>query len=212
MFTGLVERSGKVIAILPATEEAAGEKSEAITRIIVDPGPHQFKTKLGDSVSINGCCLTVTAIELSTLEFEVSSETLDKTNLGLLHQDDTVNLERAMAVGDRLGGHIVSGHVDGTGIVHNLVKKPDGWLLQVKLSKELSRYVITKGSITLDGISLTVNTVDDGDDDCTIGLMLIPKTVETTTVKDFVTGQALNIEVDMIAKFVERLSGPWQSM
>ncbi|MEZ4741497.1 MAG: riboflavin synthase [Bdellovibrionota bacterium] len=200
MFTGLVERTGHVIALLKPDH-----KENKITKLIVDPGARPYKVKLGDSVSVNGCCLTVTSNDFNMLNFDVSSETLDKTTLSLLQENDLVNLERAMALGDRLGGHMVSGHVDVVGHVKQLKKDSNGWFLTVKLPLNVRKYVIEKGSICLDGVSLTINKAIDLEDSCVIELMLIPKTVETTSFSSLGLGQPLNIEVDLVGKYIERL-------
>lgn len=198
MFTGLVEALGTV---------------EAIT---VNNGISQFRigfeasepwdAKYGDSIAVNGCCLTVTQILPKAYTFDVSRETLSKTNLDKLEVGHKVNLERAMAVGERLGGHLVSGHVDGLGSLSSLDPREDGWLVQVKLDQALSRYVIPKGSICLDGVSLTVNQLDDYEDYSLLQLMLIPATVRDTTFSQLPIGWSLNVEVDMLAKFMERLT------
>ncbi|MBM4250841.1 MAG: riboflavin synthase [Deltaproteobacteria bacterium] len=204
MFTGLVERTGKILSI---SQPAAATASlmGGITQLIVDAGKG-YETNVGDSVSVNGCCLTVTSNKFQMLAFDVSSETLKLTNLGDLGEGTEVNLERALQLGDRLGGHMVSGHVDGVGAVVSVGKKPEGWELRASLSKALSRYVICKGSICLDGVSLTVNTVDDHTDHTEITVMLIPTTVSLTSFRHLAVGQRLNIEVDLVGKYVERLT------
>ena len=204
MFTGIVERTGKVLSLTRPPVAAAG-MTGGITQLIVDAG-RGFETNPGDSVAVNGCCLTVTSNKFNMLAFDVSSETLSLTNLGDLTESHDVNLERALKLGDRLGGHMVSGHVDGQGVVQSIGKKPEGWELAIRISRELSRYVISKGSICLDGVSLTVNTVRDHPDTTDVGLMLIPTTVSLTTFNQLRPGQRLNVEVDTIGKYLERLS------
>ena len=202
MFTGIVERTGCVIARGPAV--AAG-----ITRLVLTPeGPSEFAVSLGDSVAVNGVCLTVAKAEGAELAFDVSRETLAVTSLGALATGGLVNLERAMRLSDRLGGHIVSGHVDGLGRIMAWDKRPDGWRLEVLVPLELSRYVAPKGSITLDGISLTVNTVSDSAEGCRVGLMLIPVTLEKTNLVKRVVGDYVNVETDLIARYLERLVRP----
>lgn len=209
MFTGIVERTATVVSRTSGSQASSAAASMAtITQLVLDPGPG-FETMLGDSVAVNGCCLTVTRHAGSLLAFDVTGETLDKTSLGLLTAGSEVNLERALRVGDRLGGHIVSGHVDGTGLVQRLAKKTDGWELTVSMSPTLGRYCIPKGSICLDGISLTLNTVDDGDQAVSVSIRLIPTTVNLTTFKHLAEGQKINIEVDNIGKYVERLVKPF---
>jgi len=208
MFTGIVERTGKILSLTTPAGEA-GSLMSSITQLIVDPGKG-FETKLGDSVAINGCCLTVTSNKMQLLAFDVSSETLARTNLGRLGEGQEVNLERALKLGDRLGGHLVSGHVDGLGTVQHIHKQPGGWELSFSLSRELGRFVIQKGSICLDGVSLTVNSVADHEATTVAQVMLIPTTVSLTSLKSLVEGQFLNIEVDAIGKYVERLAAPFQ--
>lgn len=202
MFTGLIERTGQIIALTGL------DNNKEMTRLIIDPGAQAYKTKLGDSIAVNGACLTVAEIKHQMLIFDISSETLRKTSLGLLREGDHVNLERAMALGDRLGGHMVSGHTDGTGVIHSVDKNSEGWLVRIKVDKNLSRYIIPKGSICLDGVSLTVNSLEDRDQNTILDLMLIPKTLETTTFSSLSSGQTINVEVDMVGKFLERLNQP----
>jgi riboflavin synthase len=197
MFTGIIERQGQVIEL--SRRDASG-----ITQLVIDPGL-DFATKLGDSIAVNGACLTVAAMNHG-LRFDVSSETLAKTSLGILAVGRSVNLERAMKLGDRLDGHIVAGHVDGVGVVSHVNPKSDGWDVGVDLPRELGRYVIPKGSITVDGVSLTVNSLKDDTSTTRVGLMLIPVTVEVTTFHALTPGQTVNIEVDLIGKYVERLT------
>lgn len=205
MFTGLVERTGKVVSITGAAA-SAGLPSQ-ITQLIVDGGK-DFATEHGDSVAINGCCLTVTANRVQLLAFDISSETLARTTLGRLREGDEVNLERALKLGDRLGGHLVSGHIDGVGTVERLAKRPDGWGLDIVLPAALGCYCITKGSITVDGVSLTINGVEDLNAGTRVNLMLIPTTVSLTALKTLSEGTAVNIEVDAIGKYIERLHQP----
>lgn len=203
MFTGIVERTGKVLSL---TAPPAGTEGlmASITQLIVDPGKG-FDTRPGDSVAVNGCCLTVTSNKVQMLAFDVTRETLSRTSLGELSEGKEVNLERAMKLGDRLGGHLVSGHVDGTAVVDRIMKKADGWELVLETGRELGKYVIRKGSACLDGVSLTVNEVADRDQATMLSLTLIPTTVSLTSFKSLKEGQRLNLEVDAIGKFVERL-------
>jgi riboflavin synthase len=209
MFTGIVERTGKVLALDTGSysQSPTAIAMKAITRLAIRVGEN-FPTTLGDSVAVNGCCLTVTSHENDTLTFDVSGETLAKTSLGHLREGSEVNLERALRVGDRLGGHIVSGHVDGTGQVFAVDRKSDGWELIVELSQELGRYCIPKGSICLDGISLTINKVEDKPGQVLVSIRLIPTTVDVTTFKHLRSQQVLNIEVDSLGKYIERLMKP----
>jgi riboflavin synthase len=207
MFTGIVERTGKVVSL---TASGGGALMGSITQLIIDAGKG-FDTRPGDSVAVNGICLTVTSNKVQLLAFDVSRETLQRTSLGTLVEGAEVNLERAMKLGDRLGGHLVSGHVDGLATVTSIQKKPDGWEIAMTLPRQLGRYVIHKGSICLDGVSLTVNAVADSAQDTAIGLTLIPTTVSLTSFKSLREGQPVNVEVDAIGKYVERLTQAHQT-
>ncbi|MFJ8854711.1 riboflavin synthase [Streptomyces sp. NPDC102437] len=194
MFTGIVEELGEVTAV----EQLADASRFRLRGPVVTEG-----AKHGDSIAVNGVCLTV--VDLGDGEFtaDVMAETLNRSSLGALDTGSRVNLERPMAVGGRLGGHIVQGHVDGTGhIVERRIS--ENWeIVKVSLPAHLSRYVVEKGSITVDGVSLTV--VDAGPDYFTISL--IPTTLALTTLGIKEPGDPVNLEVDVIAKYVERLLG-----
>jgi riboflavin synthase len=200
MFTGLVEQVGRIQSI----EERDGYKVLTLTI----PEADVYAEKLGDSIAVNGCCLTVTRRSESTMSFDVSHETLAKTSLGQLRKDSLVNLERALRAGDRLGGHMVAGHVDAVATVRSIDQLPGGWNIWVTLSKDLARYVIPKGSIALDGISLTVNEVQDEAQASHVRLTLIPATIENTNVQTWVPGGLINVEVDMVGKYIERMALP----
>ncbi|MEU8703289.1 MULTISPECIES: riboflavin synthase [unclassified Streptomyces] len=194
MFTGIVEELGEVTAV-----ENLGDASRFRLRgpVVTEGAKH------GDSIAVNGVCLTV--VEHGEQEFtaDVMAETLNRSSLGALRPGSRVNLERPMAVGGRLGGHIVQGHVDGTGRIVER-KASEHWeIVKVSLPAELTRYVVEKGSITVDGVSLTV--VDAGPDYFTISL--IPTTLALTTLGHKEPGDPVNLEVDVIAKYVERLLG-----
>ena len=196
MFTGLIESKGKVLAI---------EKNREIVKLTIEPEKKMIMDqKHGASIAINGACLTVMEQSDSSYSYEVSSETLEKTSLGSLKKGSIVNMERALALGERLGGHLVSGHVDGLGKIVLIEKNADGWLVKIELSADLRKFVIPKGSICIDGISLTVNEVEDFDDHSLISLMIIPVTLEETTLESSEQGQLVNIEIDMLAKFAFR--------
>ncbi|MFF7364697.1 riboflavin synthase [Streptomyces sp. NPDC008125] len=194
MFTGIVEELGEVTAV----EELDDSSRFRLRGPVVTEG-----AKHGDSIAVNGVCLTV--VETGAHEFtaDVMAETLKRSSLGALVAGSRVNLERPMALGGRLGGHIVQGHVDGTGRI--LARTPsENWeIVKVSLPAELTRYVVEKGSITVDGVSLTV--VDAGPDHFTISL--IPTTLALTTLGLKQVGDPVNLEVDVIAKYVERLLG-----
>jgi riboflavin synthase len=195
MFTGIVEELGVV--------EALVDQGDAV-RLTVR-GPHvTLDAGLGDSIAVNGCCLTVAERDQERFTADVMRETLDKTSLGALASGDRVNLERAVTPQTRLGGHIVQGHVDGTGTV--LARTPsEHWeVVEVSLPADVARYLVPKGSITVDGISLTVVDVDDE----SFTVSLIPETLARTTLGLKQPGDPVNLEVDVIAKYVERLLGP----
>lgn len=194
MFTGIVEELGEVTSV-----ENLDDASRFRLRgpVVTEGARH------GDSIAVNGVCLTVVDHEGDEFTADVMAETLNRSSLGVLAVGSRVNLERPMAVGDRLGGHIVQGHVDGTGEI--IERKPsDNWeIVKISLPEDLRRYVVEKGSITVDGISLTV--VDAGPDYFTISL--IPTTLALTTLGLKQPGDPVNLEVDVIAKYVERLLG-----
>jgi riboflavin synthase len=194
VFTGIVEELGEVTAV-----EMLDDASRFRLRgpVVTQGAQH------GDSIAVNGVCLTVVEHEGDEFTADVMAETLNRSSLGVLAVGSRVNLERPMAVGDRLGGHIVQGHVDGTGAV--IERKPsENWeIVKISLPADLSRYVVEKGSITVDGISLTV--VDAGPDYFTVSL--IPTTLDLTTLGHKQPGDPVNLEVDVIAKYVERLLG-----
>ena len=195
MFTGLIEDLGRVKSVdmgddgarLRITTHLAGELS------------------LGDSVAVNGCCLTATAVGGDHFETEAMNQTLNVTALDSVEQGDRVNLELAMKVGDRLGGHIVQGHVDGVGTVSSVSDDGFARRVRVDLPTQLLQYVVNKGSITLSGVSLTV--ADLGDSWAEVSL--IPETLERTNLGDLAPGDRLNVECDVVAKYVERLMSPF---
>ncbi|WP_329114271.1 riboflavin synthase [Streptomyces sp. NBC_01465] len=194
MFTGIVEELGEVTAV-----ENLGDASRFSLRgpVVTEDAKH------GDSIAVNGVCLTVVDFGDGQFTADVMDETLKRSSLGALTVGSRVNLERPMALGGRLGGHLVQGHVDGTGTIVD--RKPsENWeIVKISLPAELSRYVVEKGSITVDGVSLTV--VDAGDDYFTISL--IPTTLALTTLGIKQAGDPVNLEVDVLAKYVERLLG-----
>jgi riboflavin synthase len=193
MFTGIVEAVGHVRRI----ERRAGD-----VRLVVDTGLLGLgDVAAGDSIAVSGVCLTVVELEGTAFAADVSVETLTRTTLGTLKPGDAVNLEKAMRLSDRLGGHLVTGHVDAVGRIIGI--EPDGrsqrW--RFELPEQLARYVAAKGSICVDGVSLTVNDVDGP----RFGVNLIPHTLEATAFKARRVGDAVNIEVDLVARYVERL-------
>jgi riboflavin synthase len=192
MFTGLVATKGGVAAV---AEQANG------VRLTVAAGPVAQELSEGDSVAVNGVCLTATAVEGQTFAADVMSETLRRSSLGPLAAGDEVNLELPLRASDRLGGHIVQGHVDGVGEVEAVV--PDGFarVLRIAAAPDLLRFVVEKGSIAVDGVSLTVAEVDEGG----FAVSLIPETLERTTLGSATSGRRVNLEVDVLAKYVEKL-------
>jgi riboflavin synthase len=192
MFTGIVEELGVV--------EALEDQGDAV-RLTVR-GPHVTgDAGLGDSIAVNGCCLTVAGRDGETFTADVMRETLDKTSLGSLEPGGRVNLERAVTPQTRLGGHIVQGHVDGTGTIVRREPSEHWEVVEVALPAGLARYVVDKGSIAVDGVSLTV--VEAGEESFTVSL--IPETLARTTLGHKGPGEPVNLEVDVVAKYVERL-------
>ena len=195
MFTGIVEELGQVRAIAP---NSGGARLE-ITAALVTGDAH-----VGDSIAVNGCCLTVVELADGCWAADAVTETLDRTSLGALQVGDPVNLERPVRVEDRLGGHIVQGHVDAVGRLAQRELLPDGSTrMRFTLPKDLMRYVVEKGSITLDGISLTVAALDDATH--TVDVAVIPHTLSVTTLGPKGPDDPVNVEVDILAKHVERL-------
>lgn len=197
MFTGLVEGTGEIVAI---TRMAEG------LRLAVAPPFPVAELVLGESVSVSGACLTVVATRAGVFEVEVSPETLAKTNLGLKKVKDQVNLERALRVGDRLGGHLVTGHVDGVGVVRERREGPQFFTLSLEFPVPLAPYIIEKGSVAVDGVSLTVNTVQGS----RFSVYIIPHTAQKTTLAQLRVGDRVNLETDIIGKYVARLLGPYK--
>jgi riboflavin synthase len=194
MFTGLVEGTGEIAAI--------HRMAEGFRFALAPPFPVS-ELVLGESVSVSGACLTVVAVSLAAFEVEVSPETLAKTTLALKKVKDKVNLERALKIGDRLGGHLVTGHVDGLGLVRERREGPAFFTLSVELPPPLAPYVIDKGSIAVDGVSLTVNTVQGH----RFSVYIIPHTAQNTTLAQLKVGDQVNLETDIIGKYVARLLG-----
>jgi riboflavin synthase len=195
VFTGLIEDVGKVTTVDRDDDGARLRISTQLAAEITE----------GDSVAVNGCCLTATKVNGDRFETEAMNQTLDVTALDSVEPGSRVNLELAMRAGDRLGGHIVQGHVDGVGTVASV--EDDGFArrLRVDLPAELLRYVVDRGSITLSGVSLTVADLGDS----WVGVSLIPETLERTNLGDLAPGDRLNVECDVIAKYVERLMSPF---
>jgi riboflavin synthase len=194
MFTGLVEGVGEITG--------SRRRAEGLKLTVSLPFPAAELT-LGDSVAVAGACLTVVEIGSKTASFEVSPETLARTTLALKKVGDRVNLERALKLGDRLGGHLVTGHVDGKGALRERREGADYFQLKIEMPAALSRYVIEKGSIAIDGVSLTVNTCQGH----AFTVNIIPHTAQKTTLAQLRTGDQVNLETDIIGKYVEKLLG-----
>jgi riboflavin synthase len=197
MFTGIIEKVGSVETL--ATNADGGK-----LRIDISNAPEiAAEIKQGDSIAVNGCCLTVVEFSPKHFSADLSGETLRRTSLGEKNAGDPVNLERPLAAGQRLGGHFVQGHVDGVGRVTALVPEGDNWWLSVSVPEPLRRYVAEKGSISIEGISLTVARWQDG----VASIAIIPFTYEQTNIHSLRPGSAVNLEVDILAKYVESLLG-----
>lgn len=192
MFTGLIEQIGTVKNI------SKGIKSAQIT---INADKVLEDIKLGDSISTNGVCLTVIKYDKNSFTIDAMPETINKSNLKFLNIGSKVNLERALRLGDRLGGHLVSGHVDGTGLVNNIKEDDNATIVTIKAPNDILKYVVQKGSIAIDGTSLTVVSVDDE----TFKVSIIPLTKEETTLLSKKVGEVVNLECDMIGKYVEKL-------
>lgn len=191
MFTGIIEEVGAIAT--------AGHRMRIDCRVVLED------ISEGASIAVNGVCLTAVDIQSDGFWCDLSPETLARTNLGALREGSLVNLERPAAVGDRLSGHIVQGHVDGTAEFLALEPLPDGnWWLTVRIPADLDRYVIHKGSITLDGVSLTVASLDHR----AVGVAIIPHTYDATIMRTYRPGSVINTEVDLIGKYVEKLIAP----
>ena len=199
MFTGIVAAVGRIASIKPL-----GNEPEAGVRLTVEAGALDLEdVQLGDSISIQGACMTVVGKTDHAFDVDVSRESLNLTS-GLA-QTGEVNLEKALRAHDRLGGHIVSGHVDGLGTVTRFAPVGESHELRILAPREIGRYLAYKGSITVNGVSLTVNSVVDRDDGCEFSINLIPHTVQVTSLKNLREGSQVNLEIDLIARYVERM-------
>ena len=192
MFTGIVEGIGKVKKISKTT------KNRSAIQMIVDLGKHGKGLKTGQSVALNGVCLTVTKLSKTGCTFEMIEETTKKTDLGNLKAGGIVNIERSLKVGDRLEGHFVLGHVDGVGIIKKIQKKPKEVQIWFEVPKNLSKYVVKKGSIAIDGISLTVVELKNN----LASVCIIPHTMQITNFKTKNIGDKVNIETDILGKYI----------
>jgi riboflavin synthase len=201
MFTGIISAVGRIADVQDLGAAAQHGKRLAIEA----PAGYLDDVGLGDSIALNGACMTVTSLDASSGRFtvDISAESLRLT--AALDRPGPVNLEKALRAHDRLGGHLVSGHVDGLGSVTHFAPVGESWELRVQAPKELARYLAYKGSITVNGVSLTVNAVRDSAEACEFSINLIPHTVQNTTLGTLKPGAAVNLEVDLIARYVARM-------
>lgn len=201
MFTGIITGVGRIAAV-----HALGSSSTHGKRLTIScPADYLEDVGLGDSIALNGACMTVTTLDTANGQYtvDISAESLDKT--AGLDQLGPINLEKALRANDRLGGHLVSGHVDGIGTVSHFGQVGESWDLRILAPKELGKFLAYKGSIVINGVSLTVNRVADLADGCEVSINLIPHTVENTALSSLVAGSRVNLEIDLIARYVERM-------
>ena len=206
MFTGIITGLGRIVAV-----HSLGSSSDHGKRLTIEvPAGYLDDVGLGDSIALNGACMTAVSLDPARHQFsiDISAESLDKTS-GLSNpaQTGTINLEKALRAHDRLGGHIVSGHVDGIGSVTYFAQIGESWELRVLAPPELAKYMAYKGSITVNGVSLTVNSATDLPDrqGCEISINLIPHTVQNTALGQLTAGTTVNLEIDTVARYVERM-------
>ncbi|MDM0016753.1 riboflavin synthase [Variovorax saccharolyticus] len=202
MFTGIITGVGRIAAV----HDLGSSSSHGKRLSIAVPDGYLDDVGLGDSIALNGACMTVTTLDPAQKLFtiDISAESLDKT-AGLSEAQTRVNLEKALRASDRLGGHIVSGHVDGIGTVRRFEPVGESWELRVLAPHALARFLAYKGSITINGVSLTVNSVSDVADGSEVSINLIPHTVENTALGGLSAGSRVNLEIDTVARYVERM-------
>ena len=202
MFTGIITGVGRIVAV----HDLGSSSSHGKRLHITTPPGYLDDVSLGDSIALDGACMTVATLDAGRQEFtvDISAESLSKT-AGLDHSERRVNLEKALRAGDRLGGHIVSGHVDGIGTVRHFAPIGESWELRLHVPQQLARFLAYKGSITVNGVSLTVNRVRDEAQGCEISINLIPHTVQNTSLGSLREGSAVNLEIDTVARYVERM-------
>jgi len=201
MFTGIITGLGRISAV-----EALGADPSHGKRLTLEtPAGYLDDVQLGDSIALNGACMTVTTFDPAARRFtiDISAESLDKT--AGLATEGAVNLEKALRANDRLGGHMVSGHVDGVGTVTHFAPVGESWELRIEAPTDLARYLVYKGSITVNGVSLTVNRTEDRATGCEFSINLIPHTLEHTTLGQLKAGSKVNLEIDQIARYTERI-------
>lgn len=196
MFTGIIQATGKIVQVKPSEDDSDRSLSIMISSESLD----MTNVLIGDSIAVNGVCLTVTALHGRLFEVDVSPETL-KCTQGLDRPDQAVNLEKALRLSDRLGGHLVSGHVDATAEVLRFLPVGANYQLTLRSPKHLLRYITHKGSITVNGVSLTVNAIDNDE----VSINLIPHTLSMTNLNALKPGMQVNLETDMLARYVENL-------
>ena len=192
MFTGIVSDIGKVEKF---------QRVGSVWQLVLKTDYNTSEIKLGSSICCNGACLTVTKTENNLLYFDLSPETIDKTNFSYVSEGDEINLERSLKVGDELGGHFVTGHVDEIAKIAEIDKDDENWVVKVKCPHKFRQYIAPKGSVTLNGVSLTVNDVADD----IFLLNIIPHTLKHTNLKNIVKGSKLNMEIDILARYIERI-------
>ena len=203
MFTGIITAVGRIAAVHDLGSSLTHGK-----RLTIECAPDYLAdVGLGDSIALNGACMTVTTLNAAAGSFtiDISAESLSKTTG--LSRAGAINLEKALRAGDRLGGHIVSGHVDGIGHVSHFAQVGESWELRIQAPVSLARYLAYKGSITVNGVSLTVNRVSDNASGCEISINLIPHTLEHTALGTLQPGHGVNLEIDTVARYVERMLG-----
>lgn len=197
MFTGLVQGVGRIVEVRSLAADGG-------VRLVVDarevPG---FHAEVGDSIALNGACMTATAVDGARFSVDVSGESLSKTVS--LDRPGEINIETSLRLGAQLGGHLVAGHVDGIGEVLRFAQQHESWELIVRAPPELAKYFAYKGSVAVNGVSLTVNRVHDTPAGCEISINIIPHTYEVTTLRSLQTGSRVNLEADLIARYVERM-------
>jgi len=203
MFTGIITAVGRIAAV-----HALGSSLTHGKRLTIEcPADYLADVGLGDSIALNGACMTVTTFDPAAGRFtvDISAESLAKTTG--LDRIGPINLEKALRANDRLGGHLVSGHVDGIGRVTHFARVGESWELRIQAPLALAKYLAYKGSITINGVSLTVNRIQDQQDGCELSINLIPHTVQNTALGSLQAGSGVNLEIDLIARYVERMLG-----
>ena len=191
MFTGIVEGIGKIYDI---------QKRSLGAKVSLLPPFHAKEVKIGDSLSVDGVCLTVTEIDDKIIKMDIGNETLNRTTLSKLKKGDLVNVERALLLTDRIGGHIVAGHIDGIGVITKIVKRGDSFEFNFQVNDEISRYIVEKGSVAVNGVSLTVAKIIGNQ----FMVSIIPYTINSTTFKEKKVGDKVNIENDIVGKYIEK--------